>query len=396
MDGEDDPLQPAARVEVAPDLLDLDPGGLVERKAADTGAERDQGEALGAELVRLGERAGGGPADDLPRGRPAELHGRGVDHPAGGHLARRSSRPPRRARSGRARRSRPGRSGPPAREIAPATPPPCRSWVLAALAIASTSSFVMSACCTSISATSAAEATVASCEGARSEAESNPFDGARSPAAAHCAHHGALRARRGARAGDRRELGPGRASTSAPSPAPWSRSASSGRSRRSATPSTSSPSPRCQPCTLLGLFTFVRTVENGVEDLMMGRAINRIRNYYLQVAGEQARYFMLSANDDADGVIRNMGVSLERRQQFFTTGSDDRCDQQRRRRRRSGDRGRRLHRRAARGSARRSAESLAIALDRHAAADGEPPLPPDAAGSSEVLFPSPDGEAGGE
>jgi hypothetical protein len=72
---------------------------------------------------------------------------------------------------------------------------------------------------------------------------------------------------------------------------------------------------------VLGLFTFVRTIENGVEDLMMGRAINRIRNYYLEVAGEEARYFMLSANDDALGVMRNMGVSLERRQQFFTTGS---------------------------------------------------------------------------
>jgi hypothetical protein len=72
---------------------------------------------------------------------------------------------------------------------------------------------------------------------------------------------------------------------------------------------------------VLGLFTFVRTIENGVEDLMMGRAINRIRNYYLQIAGEEARYFMLSANDDALGVMRNMGVSLQRRQQFFTMGS---------------------------------------------------------------------------
>jgi hypothetical protein len=72
---------------------------------------------------------------------------------------------------------------------------------------------------------------------------------------------------------------------------------------------------------ILGIFTFVRTVENGVEDLMMGRAINRIRAYYLQLAGEEARYFMLSAHDDAVGVIRNMGVSLERRQQFFTTGT---------------------------------------------------------------------------
>jgi hypothetical protein len=72
---------------------------------------------------------------------------------------------------------------------------------------------------------------------------------------------------------------------------------------------------------ILGLFTFVRTIENGVEDLMMGRAINRIRNYYLEIAGEEARYFMLTANDDALGVMRNMGVSLQRRQQFFTTGS---------------------------------------------------------------------------
>jgi hypothetical protein len=72
---------------------------------------------------------------------------------------------------------------------------------------------------------------------------------------------------------------------------------------------------------ILGIFTFIRTVENGVEDLMMGRAINRIRNYYLEIAGEHARYFMLSGHDDAMGVMENMGVSLERRQQYFTTGA---------------------------------------------------------------------------
>jgi hypothetical protein len=72
---------------------------------------------------------------------------------------------------------------------------------------------------------------------------------------------------------------------------------------------------------LLGLFTFIRVVENGVEDMMLGRAINRIRNYYLDLSGEERRYFMLSGHDDAMGVMRNMGVALERRQQFFTTGS---------------------------------------------------------------------------
>ena len=44
-------------------------------------------------------------------------------------------------------------SGPPAREIAPATPPPWMSWVFAALAIASTSSAVTSAAMTSSFAT---------------------------------------------------------------------------------------------------------------------------------------------------------------------------------------------------------------------------------------------------
>src|SRR4029450_4775374 len=71
----------------------------------------------------------------------------------------------------------------------------------------------------------------------------------------------------------------------------------------------------------LGLFTFIRVVENGVEDMMLGRAINRIRNYYLEIAGEERRYFMLSGHDDPMGVMQNMGVALERRQQFFTTGS---------------------------------------------------------------------------
>ena len=73
---------------------------------------------------------------------------------------------------------------------------------------------------------------------------------------------------------------------------------------------------------ILGLFTFVRTVENGVEDLMMGRAINRIRNYYLEIAGEEAPLLhALRRTTTRQGVMRNMGVSLERRQQFFTTGS---------------------------------------------------------------------------
>jgi hypothetical protein len=72
----------------------------------------------------------------------------------------------------------------------------------------------------------------------------------------------------------------------------------------------------------LGMFTFVRLVESTIEDILYGRAINRIRHYYLELAGENGRYFMMSGSDDAIGVIRNMGLGQPTRLQlFFTTAS---------------------------------------------------------------------------
>lgn len=58
----------------------------------------------------------------------------------------------------------------------------------------------------------------------------------------------------------------------------------------------------------LGLFTFVRLVQSSVEDIHYGRAINRIRNYYLGLAGEDARYFLMSGHDDPPGVLSNMSI----------------------------------------------------------------------------------------
>jgi hypothetical protein len=58
----------------------------------------------------------------------------------------------------------------------------------------------------------------------------------------------------------------------------------------------------------LGLVTFVRLLELGTEDFLYGRAINRIRNHYLALAGDDARLFMLRAHDDAYGVLENMGL----------------------------------------------------------------------------------------
>jgi hypothetical protein len=72
---------------------------------------------------------------------------------------------------------------------------------------------------------------------------------------------------------------------------------------------------------VLGLFTFVRLVELSIEDILYGRAINRIRNYYLQLAGADSRYFMLGGNDDPLGVIRNMGIHPNRWQLYFTAAT---------------------------------------------------------------------------
>jgi hypothetical protein len=69
---------------------------------------------------------------------------------------------------------------------------------------------------------------------------------------------------------------------------------------------------------VLGVFTFVRLVELGIEDFLLGRAINRIRHYYLERAGDTARYFMLSGNDDAEGVMASMGLVSSPSQLYFT------------------------------------------------------------------------------
>jgi hypothetical protein len=69
------------------------------------------------------------------------------------------------------------------------------------------------------------------------------------------------------------------------------------------------------------VFTFVRLVECGAEDFRYGLAINRIRGYYKQLAGDQAELFLLSGNDDGRGVFANASVPLEGRTQYFTFAS---------------------------------------------------------------------------
>jgi small-conductance mechanosensitive channel len=70
---------------------------------------------------------------------------------------------------------------------------------------------------------------------------------------------------------------------------------------------------------MLGVFTFVRLVESSIEDLFYGRAINRIRQYYLQLAGSEAHYIVLGAHDDPAGVLANMGIARPSRWQLLFT-----------------------------------------------------------------------------
>lgn len=70
----------------------------------------------------------------------------------------------------------------------------------------------------------------------------------------------------------------------------------------------------------LGIVTFVRVLESGLEDSLYARGINRIRHYYLEVAPELKPYFILSDRDDMEGVLINMGLAPGGRSQaFFTT-----------------------------------------------------------------------------
>ena len=62
---------------------------------------------------------------------------------------------------------------------------------------------------------------------------------------------------------------------------------------------------------VLGAVTFVRVAECGVEDWRYAQAINRIRGYYREVAGDRADLFLLSAHDDAAGINENLGLRAE-------------------------------------------------------------------------------------
>jgi hypothetical protein len=72
---------------------------------------------------------------------------------------------------------------------------------------------------------------------------------------------------------------------------------------------------------VLGVVTFVRLAECGVEDWRYGLAINRIRGYYRETAGDRADLFLLSAHDDEVGVNTNLGLAPQGHAPIFIFSS---------------------------------------------------------------------------
>ena len=71
----------------------------------------------------------------------------------------------------------------------------------------------------------------------------------------------------------------------------------------------------------LGTVTFVRVLENSIEDTIYVMAINRIRHYYIEHAGDDARYLALGGHDDLEGAFANMGLTSSRWRPFFSIGA---------------------------------------------------------------------------
>jgi len=57
----------------------------------------------------------------------------------------------------------------------------------------------------------------------------------------------------------------------------------------------------------IGLASFERLLQLGIENIRCVVAINRIRHYYLEVAPELRPHFTLSPNDDTQGVLTSLG-----------------------------------------------------------------------------------------
>jgi hypothetical protein len=70
---------------------------------------------------------------------------------------------------------------------------------------------------------------------------------------------------------------------------------------------------------LMGLITFERVLQSGIEDLTYARGIMRIRHLYLEYAPQLRPYFILSADDERRRPTLKVGLNPSWWQVFLTT-----------------------------------------------------------------------------
>jgi hypothetical protein len=70
---------------------------------------------------------------------------------------------------------------------------------------------------------------------------------------------------------------------------------------------------------LMGLITFERVLQSGIEDLTYARGITRIRHLYLEYAPQLRPYFILPADDESRRPMLKVGLHPSWWQVFLTT-----------------------------------------------------------------------------
>lgn len=69
----------------------------------------------------------------------------------------------------------------------------------------------------------------------------------------------------------------------------------------------------------VGVATFSRVLQSGIEDQIYARGINRIRHYYIEQTPLAERYFIQTGYDDFTGAMFNAGIEPSGWQLFLTT-----------------------------------------------------------------------------
>jgi len=72
---------------------------------------------------------------------------------------------------------------------------------------------------------------------------------------------------------------------------------------------------------LLGLQTYVRSIQQSIEDMHLACGVNRLRHLYTEVIPSAAPYFLSSVHDDYRGLLVDMGLRPHWYQRWITTAA---------------------------------------------------------------------------